>query len=141
MLATGHNHPHVVKAVTEQAAQTLNPCMPVVNHDNYARVAETLNAHAPGDFRKDFVSLLRTRPVDASARLSAWIEQACASTVVELERFASGIQKDTAAVLGAITSPWSNGQVEGQVTRVKLLKRQMYGRAKFDLLRARILLA
>lgn len=52
MLATGHNHPHVVKAVTEQAAQTLNPGMPVVNHDNYARVAETLNAHAPGDFGK-----------------------------------------------------------------------------------------
>lgn len=52
VLATGHNHPHVVKAVTEQAAQTLNPGMLVVNHDNYARVAETLNAHAPGDFRK-----------------------------------------------------------------------------------------
>ena len=90
---------------------------------------------------QDFASLLRTRPLDASARLTAWIEQACVSTVLELERFASGIQKDAAAVLGAITSPWSNGQVEGQVTRVKLLKRQMYGRAKFDLLRARILLA
>lgn len=90
---------------------------------------------------QDFASLLRTRPVDASARLTAWIEKACASTVVELERFASGIQKDAAAVLGAIVSPWSNGQLEGQVTRVKLLKRQMYGRAKFDLLRTRILLA
>ena len=90
---------------------------------------------------QDFACLLRTRPLDASARLTAWIEQACVSTVLELERFASGIQKDAAAVLGAITSPWSNGQVEGQVTRVKLLKRQMYGRAKFDLLRARILLA
>ena len=43
--------------------------------------------------------------------------------------------------MGAVTSAWSNGQVDGQVTRVKLLKRQMYGRAKFDLLRARILLA
>ena len=90
---------------------------------------------------QEFASLLRTRPVDASARLMAWVEQACASTIVELERFASGIQKDIAAVLGAMTSHWSNGQVEGQVTRVKLLKRQMYGRAKFDLLRARILLA
>ncbi len=89
---------------------------------------------------QDFASLLRTRPVDAGARLSAWIKRACASRVVEMERFASGIQRDAAAVLGAITSPWSNGQVEGQVTRVKLLKRQMYGRAKFDLLRARILL-
>ena len=90
---------------------------------------------------QEFASLLRTRSVDASARLTTWMEQACASTVVELERFASGIQKDIAAVLGAITSPWSNAQVEGQVTRVKLLKRQMYGRARFDLLRARILLA
>ena len=89
---------------------------------------------------QDFASLLRTRPVDAGARLSAWIKQASTSTVVELERFASGIQRDAAAVLGAITSPWSNGQVEGQVTRAKLLKRQMYGRANFDLLRARILL-
>jgi transposase len=57
-----------------------------------------------------------------------------ASTFLELEHFASGIQKDAAAVLGAIVSPWSNGQVEGQVTRVRMLKQQMYGRAKFDLL-------
>ena len=84
---------------------------------------------------------MRTRPPDASARLTAWIKRAYASTVLEVERFAVGIQKDAAAVLGASTSPWSNGQVEGQVTRVKLLKRQMCGRAKFDLLRARILLA
>ena len=90
---------------------------------------------------QDFANLLRTSPLDASARLTAWIEQACTSTVLELERFASGIQKAAAAVLGAITSPWSNGQVGGQVTQVKLLKRQMYGRAKFDLLRTRILLA
>lgn len=89
---------------------------------------------------QDFAGLLRTRPVDAGAQLSAWIERASTSTVVELERFASGIQRDAAAVLGAMTSPWSNGQVEGQVTRAKLLKRQMYGRANFDLLRARILL-
>ena len=90
---------------------------------------------------QEFATLLKTRLEDAPTRLSRWIDRARSSTIVELERFANGIQKDAAAVLGAMTSPWSNGQVEGQVTRVKLIKRQMYGRAKFDLLRARILLA
>ena len=51
--------------------------------------------------------------------------------------FANGIGKDHAAVLSAITSPWSSGQVEGQIARVKLVDRQMYGRAKLDLLEAR----
>ena len=90
---------------------------------------------------QEFAQLLRIRSQDAAERLTAWIVRMKTSNVLELQRFASGIQKDAAAVLGAMTSPWSNGQVEGQVTRVKLLKRQMYGRAKFDLLRARILLA
>jgi transposase len=47
----------------------------------------------------------------------------------------------TAAVRAALRLEWSNGQVEGQVTRLKLIKRQMFGRAKFDLLRQRVLLA
>jgi transposase len=45
------------------------------------------------------------------------------------------------AVRAALTTPWSNGQTEGQITKLKLLKRQMYGRANFDLLRRRVLLA
>ena len=111
----------------------------------------TVTVGPPEDLQRvqsDGLSLdsgLRQPLEDASGgrrtRLSAWIEQASTCTVIELERFASGIQRAAAAVLGAITSPWSNGQVEGQVTRAKLLKRQMYGRANFDLLRARILLA
>ncbi|ULH14078.1 aminotransferase class III-fold pyridoxal phosphate-dependent enzyme (plasmid) [Deinococcus sp. KNUC1210] len=52
VLAVGHNHPAVVQAITEQAQQAVNPGMLVVNHDNYAQVAELLNRHAPGDFRK-----------------------------------------------------------------------------------------
>jgi transposase len=53
--------------------------------------------------------------------------------------FASGIINDIAAVRVALSQPWSNGPVEGQVNRLKMLKRQMYGRAKFDLLRSRVL--
>lgn len=50
-----------------------------------------------------------------------------------------GIVADIAAVKAALTEPWSNGQTEGQITKLKLVKRQMYGRARLDLLRARLL--
>ena len=53
--------------------------------------------------------------------------------------FASGFVRDRAAVLAAIIEPWSNGQTEVQITKLKLVKRQMYGRAKIDLLQARLL--
>ena len=53
--------------------------------------------------------------------------------------FAKGIEADYAAVTAAITSPWSNGQTEGTICRLKSLKRQMYGRANIDLLRARLM--
>ena len=56
-----------------------------------------------------------------------WIERARASLVAS---FASGVAKDEAALRTAITSPWSNGQTEGQITRLKLVRRQMYGRGK-----------
>jgi transposase len=55
--------------------------------------------------------------------------------------FAAGIRRDQAAVLAAVLFQWSNGQVEGQVHRLKLLKRAMYGRASFALLRKRVLRA
>jgi transposase len=55
-----------------------------------------------------------------------------------LRAFAAGLKADDAAVRAALSLSWSNGQVEGQVNRLKLLNRQMYGRAKFDLLQARV---
>jgi len=70
------------------------------------------------------------------AGLIPWIERARASLVAS---FASGVAKDGAAVRAAITSPWSNGQTEGQITRLKLVRRQMYGRGKIDLLQARLI--
>jgi len=53
--------------------------------------------------------------------------------------FANGVVKDKAAVEAGIDLPWSNGQTEGQITKLKLVKRQMYGRGKLDLLQARML--
>jgi transposase len=74
-----------------------------------------------------------------SNALSAWRVTSLQSGIPELNRFASGIQRDYDAVLAAVEQPWSNGQVEGQVHRLKLLKRQMYGRSGFPLLRRRVL--
>ncbi len=68
--------------------------------------------------------------------LDAWIIDASESL---LASFARGIVNDKAAVRAAITEPWSNGQTEGQVNRLKVIKRQMYGRAKIDLLEARLI--
>jgi transposase len=71
----------------------------------------------------------------------AWLSQACGpNSVKELRGFAEGLRQDEAAVRAALRLEWSNGQVEGQVNRLKLIKRQMFGRAKFDLLRQRVLL-
>lgn len=59
----------------------------------------------------------------------------------KLHGFAAGLERDLAAVTAGLTLPWSSGVVEGHVNRIKLLKRQMFGRAGFDLLRKRVLLA
>lgn len=71
--------------------------------------------------------------------LELWLEACATSNVSELITFAAGIRQDYAAVRAALATPWSNGQTEGQVNRLKLLKRQMYGRANFELLRCRVL--
>ena len=70
------------------------------------------------------------------AELDPWIERAKTSLVAAL---ANGVTKDKAAVSAAISSGWSNGQAEGQICKLKLVKRQMYGRGKLDLLQARLM--
>ena len=68
--------------------------------------------------------------------LEPWVERALTGLVAP---FANGIIKDKAAVSAAISSNWSNGQTEGHITKLKLVKRQMYRRAKLDLLQARLI--
>ena len=80
-------------------------------------------------------------PADPSAVFGTWLEEAQSCGVPAVETFAIGLQKDEAAIRAALTLPWSSGQAEGQINKLKLIKRQMYGRANFDLLRRRVLLA
>ena len=76
-----------------------------------------------------------------SDRFDHWLARVETSSVAPLQRFAPGLRADYEAVKAGLTLPWSNGPVEGQINRLKMLKRQMFGRAKIDLLRQRFLLA
>lgn len=85
---------------------------------------------------RELVEIIKQKDEDG---LTVWLDRARSSQVKEMRGFAIGIIKDEAAVRQAVTSQWSNGQTEGQVNRLKTIKRQMYGRANFDLLKARVI--
>jgi transposase len=87
---------------------------------------------------QEFALMVRER---ASEQLEAWLERAAGSGVSALKSFAGGIRRDYGAVHAGLSVAYSNGVVEGNVNRLKTVKRQMYGRAKFDLLRKRVLYA
>jgi transposase len=74
-------------------------------------------------------------------RFDSWLAHATTSTVAPLRRFATGLRADDEAIKAGLRLPWSNGPVEGQINRLKMLKRSMFGRAKIDLLSRRFLLA
>ena len=102
---------------------------------------DRVRGHIPGldaalEVASEFAGMVRRT---AATPLAEWVATATASGVPELARFAAGLRADEAAVIAALTTPWSNGPVEGQVGRLKAIKRQMYGRANLDLLAARVL--
>jgi transposase len=101
-----------------------------------ALLGETPAIREAQQLAADFGALMRTKDRPA---LATWFDRAEASVQPEIRSFATGLRRDQAAVEAAITSVWSNGQTEGQVNRLKALKRQMFGRAKLDLLRRRFL--
>ena len=85
---------------------------------------------------QEFMRIVRERHPDA---LDSWLCRAAASGLIDLQSFVAGVRRDQAAVAGALSLPFSNGQVEGQINRLKYIKRSGYGRAKLDLLRQRVL--
>lgn len=91
-----------------------------------------------GDLARAFQGLIRDRD---RAALDPWLAQAERSDLPEFREFAAGLRRDYAAVAAALEHEWNNGQLEGQVNRLKSVKRAMYGRAGFALLRRRVLRA
>src|SRR4051812_20643292 len=113
-----------------------------------ARVEQDCEAARVAGLARRFSALVRGNGISQNAdpnaalrELNTWLADARRSGVRAVETFAAGLEQDGAAIRAALTTPWSSGQAEGQITRLKLIKRQMYGRASFDLLRRRVLLA
>ncbi len=97
-----------------------------------AEVAEAM------DLAQDFATLVRQRQ---PTQLDPWLQRATTSAVDAVRRFATGLYEDYEAVKAGVTLPWSSGPVEGHINRLKMVKRQMFGRARLDLLSRRFLLA
>ncbi|MGW1008237.1 transposase [Streptomyces sp. NPDC002520] len=87
---------------------------------------------------RSFAEMMRDR---TGHHLPKWLTEAHATDLPELQSFVVGIRSDLEAVTAGLTLPFSSGAVEGQVNRIKMLKRQMFGRAGVDLLRKRVLLS
>jgi transposase len=110
-------------------------------HDAAALAAVTAacpHLAALSDLIRAFAAMMNDRTGDRD--LDAWTAAARASGLPPLVTLARGIQRDHAAVLNGLTLPWSSGKVEGTVNKIKMIKRQMYGRAGFPLLRQRVML-
>jgi transposase len=97
-----------------------------------AEVAEAI------DLAQDFATLVRQRQ---PTQLDPWLTRATSSTLEALRRFATGLYEDYEAIKAGATVPWSTSPVEGHINRLKMLKRQMFGRARLDLLSRRFVRA
>src|SRR5207248_4726717 len=90
------------------------------------------------DLAQDFTQMVRQRQPE---HFDPWLKRATTSPLDARQRFATGLRDDYAAVKAGVTLPWSNGPVEGHINRLKMLKRQMFGRARLDLLGRRFVRA
>lgn len=104
--------------------------------DTLKRICQDSRIEQTYQLAQQFRTMIRHH---TSSMLDPWLTACATSQLSDFATFATGIRQDYAAVRAALTTPWSNGQTEGQVNRLKFLKRQMYGRANFDLLRLRVL--
>jgi transposase len=107
---------------------------------------KTILEHLPGDpllakahdLAQSFQAMVRQRQADD---LDNWLQDCSGAGAAELVNFATSLRREESAMRAALSEPWSTGPVEGQITRLKSIKRQMYGRASFDLLCRRVLKA
>ena len=110
--------------------------------DETQQLAQLRAQHAEVDeamtLAQDFATLVRPRQ---PAQLDPWLKRAITRTLEALRRFATGLYEDYDAIKAGVTLPWSTGPVEGHINRLKMLTRQMFGRARLDLLSRRFVRA
>lgn len=133
--------PHLAQRVAPRHATILVTRPPDQLSPSQQRLLDRLAIECPDAVRIRRMSLDFREALSCgdSLQLRHWIEAVKRSEIGPIIRFAWGLTKDLSAVTAAVDTEWSSGQVEGQINRLKTLKRQMYGRAGFTLLRARVL--
>jgi hypothetical protein len=147
--AIGMPTPQATAALQEPAAPTVPPIVAAalcIKPRGLLTVAQAAKVDGLKKVSSDFATMrqlaMRFRGL-LSRRdpepLDRWLSEAASSGIHGMRRFAATLRQDLAAVRNAISEPWSNGQTEGQINRLKTLKRSMYGRAGVELLRARML--
>lgn len=102
----------------------------------FARVRQHTQVETAYQLTRQFQSMIR---LHTAAHLQGWFQACFDSTIADLQTFATSLQREEPSIRLALSSSWSNGPVEGHVNRLKFIKRSMHGRAKFDLLRLRVL--
>jgi hypothetical protein len=130
---TRHVSPQIAAALLGQPRARLTA--------HQADTVDALKAHCPGSttMRRLMLSFSTILRVGKVATLRRWMTRARATGIEPLQRFVRKLQQDQRAVEGAVRERWSNGPVEGHINRLKMLRRQMYGRAGVAFLRARVL--
>ncbi|MEP7305206.1 MAG: ISL3 family transposase [Acidobacteriota bacterium] len=132
-IVTRHVSPQVAAALLGQPRPLLTA--------RQAEIVDALKHHCPGctTMRRLMLSFRTILRVGKVPTLHRWMARATATEIDGLQRFVRKLRQDLGAVEGAVTERWSNGPVDGHINRLKTLRRQMYGRAGVDLLRARLL--
>ena len=133
--------PPAARQISPQAAAALLSKIRAELTHKQGEIVDTLKRQCPGfaqmrELALGFSTILR---VGKLATLHCWMGRAQKTGIHAMDRFVRTLKQDLSAVEAAVTEPWSNGPVEGQINRLKTLKRQMYGRAGVELLRARLL--
>ena len=133
--------PHAPERISPKHAAILVTRAADQMTDEQQRLLDRIIHQCPevDNLRRIALSFRTALKADKSTQLRQWIEAGKRSEFGHVVRFAYGLQKDISAVTAAVETSWSTGQVEGQINRLKMIKRQMYGRAGFELLRARVL--
>jgi transposase len=137
--AAGQNFAASVTSIIAAAALCIKPRGQLTD-EQVVKVAR-LKEVSP-DFKKMREPAMRFRGILHGSnidKLDVWLDDADCSGLYKMRRFARTLRQDLSAVRNAITEVWSNGQTEGQINRLKILKRSMYGQAGLELLRARML--
>jgi len=135
------NRPPAARQISPQVAAALLTKFRSDLTPQQEEIVDTLKLHCP-DFavmRELVLSFRKVLRLGKLIGLHSWIERAQKSGIHAMMRFVRTLKQDLSAIEAAVTEPWSNGPVEGHINRLKTLKRQMYGRAGIELLRARLL--